>query len=91
MWGNLRCLLLHRRPVPNAPSSAADTKVVNPGGGYFGGLQSRGPQGQRHKGIFLGPHKKVILEGPNGQDVDFSAIAKSVYDMWVALKHAQSW
>lgn len=80
------------RPVANAPSHAANTRVVAAGGGFFGGLYSRGPRGERHRGVFLGPYnKRVVLEGPGGNDMEFPAIAKSVYEMWITLNATHHW
>jgi hypothetical protein len=62
------------RPVANAPSHAANTAVQTTGygAGAFGG----GPFGG-------GP--RVMLAGPNGNDMEFSVIAESVHRMWLAL------
>jgi hypothetical protein len=72
---------LDLRPVPNAPSHAANTavKVL----GLLGQLLlNKSP---------LGGGVEVMLAGPNGNDVEFSHIAKNVYAMWVSHKGVYGW
>jgi hypothetical protein len=66
------------RPVENAPSNAANTRVQTTG--YGAGGYGQGPCGG-------GP--RVMLEG--GTDMEFSQIAKAVFDMWESLKRTHSW
>jgi hypothetical protein len=68
------------RQVPNAPSHAANTAVQTTGWGE-GGF-GRGPYGG-------GP--RVMLAGPNGNDMEFSDVAKGVYEMWSKLRTAHGW
>lgn len=68
------------RQVPNAPSHAANTAVQTTGigqGGYGMGPYGGGP--------------RVMLAGPNGNDMEFSDVAKGVYDMWGQLRTAHGW
>ena len=62
------------RPVPNAPSRAANIAVKALG--LFG--QVRFNQTSYNAGT------KVMLTGPNGNDMEFSHVAKGAYDMWVS-------
>jgi hypothetical protein len=66
------------RPVKNAPSDAANTRsqVI----GY----------GQRY-GQAYGGGALVMLEGDNGNDMQFSTILESVYQMWEAITKSNSW
>jgi hypothetical protein len=66
------------RPVRNAPRNAANTLVQTTGfgeGGYGQGPYGGGP--------------RVMLEG--SPDMEFSEIAKAVFDMWKSLKLAYGW
>jgi hypothetical protein len=68
------------RPVPNAPRDAANTRIQTTayGQGGFG----QGPYGG-------GP--RVMLEGADGNDMEFSAILESVFKMWEGLIAANNW
>jgi hypothetical protein len=68
------------RPVANAPSHAANTAVQTTG--YGQGGYGRGPYGG-------GP--RVMLAGPNGNDMEFSSILESVYKTWETLKTGHGW
>ena len=68
------------RPVPNAPSHAASTAVQTTGfgqGGYDEGPYGGGP--------------RVMLAGSNGDDMEFSDVAKSVLEMWIKLRATCGW
>lgn len=66
------------RPVPNAASHAANTAVHIPGGASGG--YGAGAIGYNRAGSYVG-RPRVVLEGPSGQDMEFSHVAKVVYDM----------
>jgi hypothetical protein len=68
------------RPVPNAASHAANTAVQTTG--YGQGGYGMGPYGG-------GP--RVMLAGPHGNDMEFSDVAKGVYDMWSKHRTAHGW
>ncbi len=68
------------RPVPNAASHAANTAVQTTGWG----------QGGFGKGSYGGA-PRVMLAGPNGNDMEFSDVAKGVYDMWGKLRIDYGW
>ena len=66
------------RPVQNAPSNAANTVVQETGYGVGG--YGQGP---------YGGSARVMLEGST--DMEFSTIAKTVFDMWESLIVKHSW
>ena len=68
------------RPVQNAPSDAANTRIQTTG--YGQGGYGQGP---------YGGGARVMLEGANGNDMEFSTIRESVYQMWEALTKSNSW
>lgn len=68
------------RPVPNAPSHAANTAVHE--SGFTRGIFDQGS---------FDSGRKVMLAGPNGNDMEFSAIAKTVYEMWQTLRAQHGW
>jgi hypothetical protein len=82
------------RPVPNAPSHAANTAIQAEfvgadacgcqQGGY-GWLETGSSQAQ------YGASTRVVLAGPNGNDMEFSNILRSVYGMWKTLKSTHGW
>ena len=57
-----------------SPVSAANTYVTDTG--YGQGGYGSGPYGGA---------RRVKQEGPNNQDVEFTDLAKSIYDMWLDL------
>ena len=59
---------------PGAPASAANTYAITPG---F-------DQATFDVATFDAT-PRVMQEGPNKQDVDFTALSKSVYDFWIDL------
>jgi hypothetical protein len=65
------------RPITGAPSDAANTRVLTTG--YGAGGYGAGPYGGT---------ARVMLEGP---ELEFSSIAKSVYEMWIALNETHHW
>ena len=68
------------RLVPNAPADAANTRIKTTG------------YGQRRYGA--GPYggaARVMLEGANGDDMEFSLICDGVYEMWESLIRLNSW
>jgi hypothetical protein len=73
-------VLTNRRPHPAAPSHAANTRVQNTGFGQGG--YGRGPYGGT---------PRVMLEGPGGQDREFSDLATSTFDMWKRLSQQHNW
>lgn len=68
------------RPIPNAPSHAANTAVHGP---------TFSPDVFAH-GLF-DTSRKVMLAGANGADVEFEKILRAVYAMWTSLKSTHSW
>ena len=68
------------RPIPNAPSHAANTAVHGPtfAPGVFA------------DGVF-DTRRKVMLAGANGNDVEFEKILRGVHAMWTSLKSAYGW
>ncbi len=72
--------LRNKGPHPAAPNSAANTRVQATGFGEGG--YGKGP---------WGGSPRVMLEGPLGQDLEFSDIAKSVYEMWKTLSQQYNW
>lgn len=74
------------RPVPNAPSHASNTSVQVTGGGSGYGVGPRG-YGEAGWGYARGP--RVVLEGPS--DMEFSDVAKAVYQMWQTLRATHGW
>jgi hypothetical protein len=72
--------LKNPRPHPAAPSNAANTRVQSTGfgeGGYGAGPYGGAP--------------RVMLEGPGGQDREFSDLATSMLDMWRGLSQQHNW
>ena len=67
------------RPVANAPSHAANTRVASTGWGEGG--YGKGPYGGT---------PRVMLEAAGG-DLEFSDIAASVQQMWLALNAKHNW
>ena len=76
------------RPVPNAPSHAANTAIQTEFVGA-GGYGCAG--GYNQGGVAYGASPKVMLAGPNGSDMEFSNILRSVYGMWGTLKCTYGW
>lgn len=68
------------RSHPSAPSDAANTRVQATGWG----------EGGFGKGPFGGT-PRVMLQGPEGQDLEFSDLAKSTYEMWKTLGQKHGW
>ena len=68
------------RPVQNAPSDAANTRIQTTayGQGGFG----QGPYGGT---------PRVVLEGPGGSDMEFLAILENVYRMWREVMAENGW
>jgi hypothetical protein len=75
------------RPVPNAPSHAADTSVKIAGGG--GGAYGAGTAGWGVGRWGYASKPRVVLAGP--PDMKFSDIATAVYNMWETLRSAHQW
>ena len=73
-------VLTNRRPHPAAPSHAANTRVQSTGFGEGG--YGMGPYGGT---------PRVMLEGPGGQDREFSDLATSTFDMWKRLSQQHNW
>ncbi|SRR5579871_46446 len=69
-----------RRPHPASPSHAANTRVQITGFGEGG--YGKGPYGGT---------PRVMLEGPAGQDREFTDLAKSTFDMWLQLSQQHNW
>jgi hypothetical protein len=69
-----------RDPHPPSPSHAANTRVQSTGWGK--GRFGNGPYGGT---------PRVMLAGPNGQDLEFSDIATSTYNMWKSLAQDHGW
>jgi hypothetical protein len=80
-------LEINVRPIPNAPSHAAQTsvKVMPAPGGYGVGAMGYSVSGS------YGGGPRVVLAGPNSTDMAFSHIARTVYDMWTALRAKHGW
>lgn len=90
------------RPVANAPSRAANTAIQTAGPvrnfsvppfcdgsdpvmealARARGLSRRGP---------YGGNAQLMLARPNGNDMEFSDILRSVYKMWETLTTAHRW
>jgi hypothetical protein len=71
--------LNNARPIPNAPSHASNTGVHPP---------AFDPK------VFtsaFSTHRRVILAGANGSDVEFDKILRSVYELWTSLKSTHGW
>jgi hypothetical protein len=68
------------RPIPNAPSHAANTAVHGP---------TFAPTVFAH-GVF-DTRRRVMLAGANGNDVQFEKILRAVYAMWTSLKSTHGW
>ena len=73
------------RPVPNAPSCAADTAISTGGAGGYG--VASGGYGVGALAYAGPPH--VVLLGP--PDMKFSEIAKAVYTMWGKFRSDHGW
>jgi hypothetical protein len=69
------------------PFHAADTsvKVMPAAGGYGVGAIGYGVSGN------YGGGPRVVVAGPNGTDMAFSHIARTVYDMWTMLQANHGW
>ncbi len=65
---------------PSAPSHAANTRVQITG--YGEGGYGMGP---------FGGSPRVMLEGPQGQDLEFSDLAESAYEMWRSISQKHNW
>ena len=74
------------RPVANAPNHAANTAVKIEGGGSGYNV---GPGGYGVGGGSYASRPRVVLAGST--DMDFSDVAKAVYDMWCNLRAAHGW
>ena len=70
------------RPVANAPSHAANTASH---------AISTAAQGFFSQWWPSSPSRKVMLAGPSGNDMEFEAILRSVYEMWGNLKRSHGW
>jgi len=68
------------RPVQNAPSNAANTRIQTTAFGQGG--YGAGP---------YGGSARVMLEGDNGSDWEFSSIRENVFRMWEALISLNLW
>jgi hypothetical protein len=73
-------VLTNRRPHPASPSHAANTRVQSTGFGEGG--YGMGPYGGT---------PRVMLEGPGGQDREFTDLAKSTFEMWQRLSQQHNW
>lgn len=76
------------RPVPNAPSHAANTALQTEFVGA-GGYNCAG--GYNQGGAAYGARPRGMLAGPNGNNMEFSNMLRSVYRMWETLKSAHNW
>lgn len=76
------------RPVPNAPSHAANTALQTEFVGA-GGYNCAGAY--NHGGIAYGASPRIMLAGPNGNDMEFSIILRNVFTMWENLKTTHGW
>jgi hypothetical protein len=65
---------------PSSPSHAANTRVQSTGWGEGG--YGQGPYGGT---------PRVMLQGPQGQDLEFSDIATSTYQLWKSLAQQHAW
>ena len=65
---------------PSSPTHAANTRSQSPGWGE-GGYGS-GPYGGT---------PRVMLEGPGGDDLEFSELAQAVHNMWLSLSATHGW
>jgi hypothetical protein len=65
---------------PSSPSHAANTRVQSTAWGEGG--YGQGP---------FGGTPRVMLQGPQGQDLEFSDIATSTYQMWKSLAQQHGW
>ncbi len=79
--------LLDIRPVANAPSHAANValQTIHGQGAYGQGNSGYGVRGA------YGGRPRIMLAGPNGNDMEFSTILESVFKMWETLKTAHGW
>jgi hypothetical protein len=68
------------RPIPNAPSHAANTAVHAPT--FDPNVFARG---------VFDTGRKVMLAGANGKDVEFEKILRTVYAMWTSLNSTYGW
>jgi hypothetical protein len=73
-------VLTNPRPHPASPSHAANTRIQSTG--YGEGAYGMGPYGGT---------PRVMLEGPGGQDREFTDLAKSTSDMWQRLSQQHNW
>ena len=64
----------------NAPNNATNTVVQSSGWGIGG--YGVGP---------YGGSPRVMLVGPNGQDLEFSDLGESTYQMWIKLSKQHGW
>ena len=74
------------RPVANAPSHAANTSVQITGGGTGYNV---GPGGYGVGAWSYAHGPRVVLAGPT--DMEFSDVAKAVFEMWQQLRAAHGW
>jgi hypothetical protein len=76
------------RPVENAASHASNTAVQVPGAGLggYGIGAGYGTPGLSYAGL-----PRVMLAGPNGNDIEFFHLAKTVRDMWTGLRASHGW
>jgi hypothetical protein len=65
---------------PASPSHAANTRVQSTG--YGEGRYGQGP---------FGGTARVMLQGSQGHDLEFSEIATSTYRMWKAIAQQHAW
>ncbi len=72
------------RPVQNAPSNAANT-AVQIATTYLPGFLNVVMFGRGF------PSKTIVLEGDERNDMKFSAIAASTYNMWKQLNETHKW
>jgi hypothetical protein len=68
------------RPVPDAPSHSANTRVRTTGFGTGG--YGAGP---------YGGSERVMVESGGPSDIEFSDIARNVYEMWRTLNQRNQW
>ncbi len=68
-------------PHPNAPSHAANTAVGRTGWGQ--GSWGQGPWG--------GTPRVMLANHPGQTDLEFTAIAQSVFEMWLTLRNRDGW
>jgi hypothetical protein len=73
-------VLTNRRPHPASPSHAANTRVQSTSFGE--GDYDTGPYGGT---------PRVMLEGPGGQDREFTDLVASTFEMWQRLSQQHNW